>query len=149
MYTKIAGFAEFHKEPCSLMGSASLRASSISLAREYLSPGNIRKSMVCYGIDRQSNFHRDKRAASSSSAFCSGAFSIRAVALCSWVTTGIEPCSPGSQPGALPISYSHSFASWIRTTISAFKTPRPAVRRRQNESGTRNEKAPANCQGCY
>lgn len=51
------------------------------------------------------------------------------------VTTGIEPCPPGSQPGALPISYSHSFASWIRTTISAFKAPRPAVRRRQKESG--------------
>ena len=51
------------------------------------------------------------------------------------VTTGIEPCPPGSQPGALPISYSHSFASWIRTTISAFKAPRPAVRRRQRKSG--------------
>jgi hypothetical protein len=34
-----------------------------------------------------------------------------------------------------PSNYSHSFASWIRTTISAFKAPRPAVRRRQNKPG--------------
>ena len=58
------------------------------------------------------------------------------------MTTGIEPCSPGSQPGALPLSYSHSFASWIRTTISAFKAPRPAVRRRQNKSGRPEKKKP-------
>jgi hypothetical protein len=44
---------------------------------------------------------------------------------------GDRNLSPGSQPGALPISYRHSFASWIRTTISAFKALRPAVRRRQ------------------
>ena len=46
--------------------------------------------------------------------------------------TGVEPVPADRQSAILPIDHSSGSLSWTRTTISAFRARRPAIRRRGN-----------------
>ena len=46
--------------------------------------------------------------------------------------TGIEPVPADRQSAILPIDHSSGSLPWTRTTISAFRARRPAIRRRGN-----------------
>src|SRR5215471_13114550 len=46
--------------------------------------------------------------------------------------TGVEPVPADRQSAILPIDHSSGSLPWTRTTISAFRAQRPAIRRRGN-----------------